>query len=171
MADQLGRSVGDMYKGAFIPGLVLAGLYARYVFVVAILFPKAAPGLPVEAVGFEARTARAASGCSASRAFGSSPHVMTLRRARVRRLRRAHHVVGVGVVSLRVFNRISGRGSLTAVTLAASCLVLAGHARDGAAVGGLASRAYALARIERPQLGARVGMAEQVIFVMVPPLA
>ena len=29
MADQLGRSVGDMYAGAFIPGLVLAGLYAR----------------------------------------------------------------------------------------------------------------------------------------------
>ena len=28
MADQLGKSVGDMYEGAFIPGLVLAGLYA-----------------------------------------------------------------------------------------------------------------------------------------------
>ena len=28
MADQLGRSVGDMYEGAFIPGIVLAGLYA-----------------------------------------------------------------------------------------------------------------------------------------------
>ena len=34
MADQLGRSVGDMYEGAFIPGLVLAGLYAVYVFLV-----------------------------------------------------------------------------------------------------------------------------------------
>ena len=31
MADQLGRSVGDMYEGAFMPGLVLAGLYAGYV--------------------------------------------------------------------------------------------------------------------------------------------
>ena len=29
MADQLGRSVGDMYQGAFIPGLMLAALYAR----------------------------------------------------------------------------------------------------------------------------------------------
>ena len=28
MADQLGKSVGDMYEGAFIPGMVLAGLYA-----------------------------------------------------------------------------------------------------------------------------------------------
>jgi TRAP-type mannitol/chloroaromatic compound transport system permease large subunit len=52
MADQLGRSVGDMYEGAFIPGLVLAGLYAFYIFVTTILFPKATPGLPVEAVGF-----------------------------------------------------------------------------------------------------------------------
>src|SRR5437868_6527544 len=52
MADQLGRSVGDMYEGAFIPGLTLAGLYAVYVFFLTILFPNAAPGLPAEAVGF-----------------------------------------------------------------------------------------------------------------------
>ena len=31
MADQLGRSVGDMYKGAFIPGFVLTGLYLGYI--------------------------------------------------------------------------------------------------------------------------------------------
>jgi len=30
MADQLGKSVGDMYAGAFIPGITLAGLYAVY---------------------------------------------------------------------------------------------------------------------------------------------
>jgi tripartite ATP-independent transporter DctM subunit len=52
MADQLGRSVGDMYEGAFVPGLVLAGLYAGYVFLVTVLFPKATPGLPAEAIGF-----------------------------------------------------------------------------------------------------------------------
>ena len=52
MADQLGKSVGDMYEGAFIPGIVLAGLYAFYVFLVTLVYPKAAPGLPVEAVGF-----------------------------------------------------------------------------------------------------------------------
>jgi TRAP-type mannitol/chloroaromatic compound transport system permease large subunit len=52
MADQLGRSVGDMYEGAFIPGIVLSGLYAAYVFLIATLFPKAAPGLPAEAIGF-----------------------------------------------------------------------------------------------------------------------
>lgn len=52
MADQLGRSVGDMYEGAFIPGLLLAGLYASYVFLLTIFFPKATPGLPADAVGF-----------------------------------------------------------------------------------------------------------------------
>jgi TRAP-type mannitol/chloroaromatic compound transport system permease large subunit len=31
MADQLGKSVGDMYEGAMIPGLVLTGLYVGYV--------------------------------------------------------------------------------------------------------------------------------------------
>jgi TRAP-type mannitol/chloroaromatic compound transport system permease large subunit len=49
MADQLGRSVGDMYEGAFIPGLVLAGLYAVYIFLVTLAFPKSVPGLPAEA--------------------------------------------------------------------------------------------------------------------------
>src|SRR5487761_2561267 len=52
MADQLGKSVGDMYEGAFIPGLLLAGLYALYIFIITIAFPKATPGLPKEAVGF-----------------------------------------------------------------------------------------------------------------------
>src|SRR5438128_53075 len=52
MADQLGRSVGDMYEGAFLPGLMLAGLYAGYVLLVTLLFPKFAPGLPVAAIGY-----------------------------------------------------------------------------------------------------------------------
>src|SRR3974390_2427767 len=52
MADQLGRSVGDMYEGAFIPGLMLALLYAGYMFLVTIFKPDAAPGLPANAVGF-----------------------------------------------------------------------------------------------------------------------
>jgi TRAP-type mannitol/chloroaromatic compound transport system permease large subunit len=48
MADQLGRSVGDMYKGAFIPGLILATLYGGYVLLVTIFRPKVAPALPIE---------------------------------------------------------------------------------------------------------------------------
>jgi TRAP-type mannitol/chloroaromatic compound transport system permease large subunit len=50
MADQLGRSVGDMYEGAFIPGLSLAALYALYIFITTIVRPKAVPALPPEAI-------------------------------------------------------------------------------------------------------------------------
>ncbi|MBL8446305.1 MAG: TRAP transporter large permease subunit [Zoogloeaceae bacterium] len=49
MADQLGRSVGDMYKGAFIPGFILTGLYISYVALVAMIKPAWAPALPAEA--------------------------------------------------------------------------------------------------------------------------
>jgi TRAP-type mannitol/chloroaromatic compound transport system permease large subunit len=59
MADQLGRSVGDMYAGAFIPGVVLAGIYALYVLGTTIAKPHWAPALPLEA-----RTMREPSGRS-----------------------------------------------------------------------------------------------------------
>lgn len=49
MADQLGRSVGDMYAGAIIPGAILTSLYAGYVFLVTIASPKMTPALPPEA--------------------------------------------------------------------------------------------------------------------------
>jgi len=49
LADQLGRSVGDMYAGALIPGLLLVGLYLLFVVVVAIFRPGWVPALPVEA--------------------------------------------------------------------------------------------------------------------------
>ncbi len=53
MADQLGKSVGDMYEGAFVPGIVLAGLYATYIFIVASFAPQAVPGLPEQALLFK----------------------------------------------------------------------------------------------------------------------
>jgi TRAP-type mannitol/chloroaromatic compound transport system permease large subunit len=59
MADQLGKSVGDMYAGAFIPGLVLTGLYAAYAVGVTVFKPLWAPALPLEA-----RTFREANGSS-----------------------------------------------------------------------------------------------------------
>ncbi len=49
LADQLGRSVGDMYAGAIFPGLVLTVLYAGYVLITTIFRPHAAPALPPEA--------------------------------------------------------------------------------------------------------------------------
>jgi len=53
MADQLGKSVGDMYKGAFVPGLMLAGLYVSYVILVSFIRPKWVPALPPEARVFK----------------------------------------------------------------------------------------------------------------------
>ncbi|MGV3655425.1 MAG: TRAP transporter large permease [Noviherbaspirillum sp.] len=49
LADQLGRSVGDMYAGALVPGLMLTGIYALYVFGYSMFKPGAAPALPPEA--------------------------------------------------------------------------------------------------------------------------
>ena len=49
LADQLGRSVGDMYQGALYPGLMLVGLYLLFIFAVAIIKPDWMPALPKEA--------------------------------------------------------------------------------------------------------------------------
>ena len=69
MADQLGRSVGDMYAGAFIPGIVLAGLYAGFILLMSFVKPEWVPALPEEA-----RTIREPDGSSgnalADRAHG-----------------------------------------------------------------------------------------------------
>ncbi len=52
MADQLGKSVGDMYKGAFIPGFILTGLYLLFVVLITLFKPQWAPALPPEARTF-----------------------------------------------------------------------------------------------------------------------
>ncbi|WP_126464072.1 TRAP transporter large permease [Sulfuritortus calidifontis] len=49
LADQLGASVGDMYKGALVPSLILTALYLGFVFLVATFKPAAAPALPLSA--------------------------------------------------------------------------------------------------------------------------
>jgi len=64
LADQLGRSVGDMYSAAFIPGLLLSGLYVLYVVGVTLFKPSWAPALPPEA-----RTIREADGTSGLRSL------------------------------------------------------------------------------------------------------
>lgn len=53
MADQLGQPVGDMYRGAVVPGLILVAAYCLYVFVVTVLRPAMAPALPPEARKFK----------------------------------------------------------------------------------------------------------------------
>jgi len=53
LADQLGRSVGDMYSGALVPGLLLVGLYVLFIVATAIFKPKLVPALPPEALLFK----------------------------------------------------------------------------------------------------------------------
>ncbi len=49
LSSQVGVSVGDLFVGALIPGIILAALYALYVVYVAIVRPMDAPALPPEA--------------------------------------------------------------------------------------------------------------------------
>jgi len=52
LADQMGKSVGDLYKGAFIPGFALMGLYILWVAILAFVKPAMVPALPPEARTF-----------------------------------------------------------------------------------------------------------------------
>jgi TRAP-type mannitol/chloroaromatic compound transport system permease large subunit len=65
LADQLGKSVGDLYKGAFIPGFVLTGLYIAYILAISFFRPQWVPALPTEA-----RTIRESDGTSGLRSLG-----------------------------------------------------------------------------------------------------
>jgi TRAP-type mannitol/chloroaromatic compound transport system permease large subunit len=64
LADQLGKSVGDLYKGAFIPGFVLTALYIGYILVISFWRPQWVPALPAEA-----RTIREDDGTSGLRSL------------------------------------------------------------------------------------------------------
>ena len=64
IADQLGRSVGDMYAAAFVPAFALIALYCVFVMAVAIVRPAWVPALPPEA-----RIYREADGSSGHRSL------------------------------------------------------------------------------------------------------
>lgn len=64
LADQMGRSVGDMYAGALVPGLLLVGLYLCFIVAVAVVKPSWVPALPPEA-----RIYREANGASGHRSL------------------------------------------------------------------------------------------------------
>src|SRR5690242_21136023 len=49
LADQLGRSVGDMYAGALGPSLLQVLLFCGWVLFVSIMWPETVPALPKEA--------------------------------------------------------------------------------------------------------------------------
>ncbi|HLQ92338.1 MAG TPA: TRAP transporter large permease subunit [Xanthobacteraceae bacterium] len=133
MADQLGRSVGDMYEGAFVPGVALAALYAIYVFVVTRLYPRAAPGLPAEAL--------------VHREADGKRGVISLA-----------IVAMVAVICAYLFMRT------TNVKAGADFVIL-----TMALTSAIAFMVALLSKLLR--LGLLSKLAEQVIFVMVPPLA
>jgi TRAP-type mannitol/chloroaromatic compound transport system permease large subunit len=65
MADQLGRSVGDLYRGAFLPAFMLIGMYVLFIIGLAMFKPKMVPALPPEA-----RQYREPDGSSGMRSLG-----------------------------------------------------------------------------------------------------
>ncbi len=65
IADQLGQSVGDMYKAAFIPAFMLVGIYMLAMIALAVFRPAWVPALPIEA-----RTYRESSGSSGHASLG-----------------------------------------------------------------------------------------------------
>ncbi|PJF48353.1 MAG: TRAP transporter large permease subunit [Chloroflexi bacterium] len=56
LSDQFGLSIGDLFAGALVPGLLLAASYAIYALVVAYTRPGSAPALPPEARTLSSRT-------------------------------------------------------------------------------------------------------------------
>ena len=143
LADQLGRSVGDMYAGALVPGLLLIGLYLAFVIGVAIVRPSWVPALPQEA-----RIYRETSGSSGHRSLvvllaiaalagylWSSVHDSVLRRF----IERPNPATGDEIFIL----------SLTIASLLALLLALL-------------NKALNLKLLSR--------LAERVTFVLIPPL-
>ena len=144
MADQVGRSVGDMYKGAFMPAFMLVGLYVLYVVFLAIFRPDRVPALPPHA-----RTFREASGRSG---YASLAVVMAL---------------SIGTATVLAQNMAAvhtwwlGR-EVQSVPTDEKIVV--------AACGGVAL-ALLMALINRGlKLGLLSRLAERVTFVLIPPL-
>ncbi len=143
LADQLGRSVGDMYAGALVPGLLLVGLYLLFVVVVAVVRPAWMPPLPLES-----RIYREAN--------GASGHVSLV----VLLLICAAAAWGWSQVHERIINAWIGRelpaaGDETFILsmTVAAFLALALSGLNRLVKGGLLSK-----------------LAERVTFVLIPPL-
>ena len=55
LADQMGRSVGDMYAGAIGPSIIQVALFMAWVLIVSIIWPKEVPAMPKEARTLQGR--------------------------------------------------------------------------------------------------------------------
>jgi tripartite ATP-independent transporter DctM subunit len=187
MADQLGRSVGDMYEGAFLPGLALAAMYALYIFIISVISPKAAPGLPIADIGYrEPDGARGVWQLGVLVLYSGVVAYYLMRGTTVRA--GADFVVlcmSLGVVVsffCSIFNRVFGARQFYFIAIlflafAAAWYWLDTHNHENWAILLAALSAgtfYSLVAslIERAT-GFRFisAMAEQTTFVMVPPLA
>ncbi len=144
LADQLGRSVGEMYKGAFIPGFALTGLYFAYVIVIAFVRPKWVPALPAEA-----RTIHEDDGSSGLRSLG----VLTAITVAV--------ALTFGKNYARVSTWLTGE-TVTKVALDETIVVTL-------CLG--VTLAFVIAVVNKvSRLGLLSRMAERVTFVLIPPL-
>jgi len=144
LADQLGRSVGDMYKGAFIPGFLLTGMYAGWVILLAIFKPKLVPALPLEA-----RTFREANGNSG----GLSLLILTAVATGVALYFGEHYI---NVVSWWTGAPVASVATDETIVVSMCMGVLL---------------AFVMAVINKvTRLGLLSRMAERVTFVLIPPL-
>ncbi|MFN8793585.1 MAG: TRAP transporter large permease subunit [Betaproteobacteria bacterium] len=143
LADQLGRSVGDMYAGALIPGLLLVGLYLLFVVVVALFRPSMVPALPPEA-----RIYREPNGNSGHRSLGVLVLICTV----------------IGVAWAQVHHEFMSAWLDRSLPSPRDEIVI--MSMTLASLTGLA-----LALVNRfAKLGLLSRLAEQVTFVLMPPL-
>ena len=144
LADQLGRSVGDMYKGAFLPGFLLMAMYAGYVVLIAVIKPSQAPAMPPEA-----RTLREPNGSSGMLSLGLLTALCAV----------------VGILVAENFERVQGFLTGKTVTTVATDEVIV------VSLCGAVVLALVAATINRMLgLGLLSRMAERVTFVLIPPL-
>jgi len=144
IADQLGRSVGDMYKGAFLPGLMLTGFYALFVILIAFFKPQWVPALPPEA-----RTMREDNGKSGTPSLLVLTAVCTAASIFVGKHMAELHSWWTGETVERV--------ALDETIVVSMCF--------GVALAFVAAMFNKLTR-----LGLLSRMAERVTFVLIPPL-
>ena len=144
LADQLGRSVGEMYKGAFIPGFALTGMYIAYIILLTFIRPAWVPALPKEA-----RTIREDNGKSGLRSLG----FLTLLTVAVTTFFGQHYAEVISWFKGEVVTNAPTDETIV-VSLCAGVVL-----------------AFVIALINKvTQLGLLSRLAERVTFVLIPPL-
>ncbi|MEY4267417.1 MAG: hypothetical protein RIS90_1952 [Pseudomonadota bacterium] len=144
LADQLGRSVGEMYKGAFVPGFILSGLYVAYIVLLTFIRPNWVPALPPEA-----RTIREDNGESGLRSL----LFLTILSTAVAVFFGEHYAEILGWAKGEVVATVA-KDETIVVSMCAGVLL-----------------AFVLAVVNKvTRLGLLSRMAERVTFVLIPPL-